>query len=338
MYKVLDNKIGAKEHFKDYAEKVRLEVESYLASKTADYRNTFVGSFLENIASSDTTSVGSGSLLEQLLIGDFQQQKVLIHEIYSDLKNEETIIPGTIANFNEVMNHLFVKKIYENSYFFIKDKHIERVGIEVCPYCGRNYIFSVAKRTKTNPNTRVKPQIDHFLPKTDYPYLALNYYNLIPSCTLCNMSPCKWTNDPIGIDHSHEYLMQPYEFRKEDIVFGYIPTTSIYKDFSVSIIMDCKKRELEEGYKGWLVLDKLYGKHNGVVTRMFVQLDSIVAREYKKYLKNKFKVPLPFLEEMPKMMFGYDLDDSQAPFIALHKFKKDIFNQIKKDVGDFSSI
>ena len=196
----------------------------------------------------------------------------------------------------------------------------------------------MAKKSKTNPNTRVKPQIDHFLPKSDYPYLALNYYNLIPSCIPCNMSPCKWTNDPIGIDHSHEYLMQPYEFRKEDVVFRYVPTTSIYKDFSVSVFMDCKKPELEVGYKGWLVLDKLYGKHNGVVTRMFVQLNSIVAREYNKYLKEKFKVPLSFLEKIPTMMFGYDLDDSQAPFIALHKFKKDIFNQIKKDVGDYSTI
>lgn len=335
MYRINDNTSGASDHYKDYAEKVRKAVETYLANHSMFIGSAYAKVFLNDISATDTSKTNTGSKLEKLLIGNFQQQKALIGDIDRDLNMEEQRLPGSTRKFLDIMKSLFVDGFYGNRFFFSKEKHIDRVGIDVCPYCGRSYIFSVNKRTRTNPNTRVKPQIDHFLPKNQYPYLALNYYNLIPSCTTCNESPCKWTNDPIGSNRGHEYLMQPYEFRSKDIVFGYIPTTKFYMDFSVSINMSCASTDLDEGYKEWLVLDKLYGKHNGEVTRMYVQLEGIVAEKYKRYLRQKFKVPESFLKKVPLMLFGYDLDDKMASQIPLHKFKKDIFRQVVQDVGAF---
>lgn len=335
MYRIEDNKNGASDHYNDYAEKVRKAVETYLAKPSLFLGSAYAKVFLYDIVATDTSKTNTGSILEKLLIGDFQQQKALIRDIDRELAKEDRRNPGSTKKFLEIMMSLFVDGFYGNRFFFDKGKHIDRVGIDVCPYCGRNYVFSVNKRTMTNPNTRVKPQIDHFLPKKQYPYLALNYYNLIPSCTTCNEAPCKWTNDPIDSDRAHEYLMQPYEFRPEDIVFGYIPTTKFYVDFSVYVSMTCDNTDLDEGYKGWLVLDKLYGRHNGEVTRVYVQLESIVADKYKKYLKQKFKVPEPFLKQVPQMLFGYGLEDKLACQIPLHKFKKDIFRQVVKDVGVF---
>ena len=47
------------------------------------------------------------------------------------------------------------------------------------------------KRFAQNPSMafsilKSKKQIDHFFPKRKYPFLALCYYNLIPSCDICN--------------------------------------------------------------------------------------------------------------------------------------------------------
>lgn len=335
MYRIEDNKTGASDHYKDYAEKVRSAVAAYLTKRSMFLGSSYAKEFLDDIATTDTSIMNTGSKLEILLIGDFRQQKALIRDIDRELEKEEQSNHGSRNRFFEIMKSLFVEDFYGNRFFFSKDKHIDRVGIDVCPYCGRNYIFSVNKRTKTNPNARVKPQIDHFLPKKQYPYLALNYYNLIPSCNTCNESPCKWTNDPIDSDRAHEYLMHPYVFRPEDIVFSYIPTTKFYLDFSVIVDMSCAKTDLDKGYKEWLVLNKLYGKHNGEVTRMYKQLEGIVAVKYKQYIKKKFKVPLSFLKDVPQMLFGYDLDDKMASQISLHKFKKDIFRQVVKDVGKF---
>jgi len=326
MFRILENKRGALEHFRDYAEKVRRSVEIYMVKKSDVLKTTYTESFLMDIVSSNTMNPNTNSLLGILLIGDFESQKCLIRTVDSNLAKEHN--KDSYKLFIDTLNELFVKQFYEKNSFFSKTAHIERVNIDVCPYCGRNYIFVVKKPTKSNPNTVVKPQIDHFLPKDSYPYLAMNYYNLIPSCTSCNLNPCKWTNDPIGIERSHEYLMQPYEFRTEDIHFSFKPGTTFYYNSSVGVFMTCNNPEHEVGYKQWLVLDKLYAKHNTVVSRMFVQLESIVSIRYHECLKNKFRIPVSFLEKMPMILFGYNLDDNQAPYITLHKFKKDIYNQI----------
>lgn len=59
---------------------------------------------------------------------------------------------------------------------------VNRLKIRVCPYCNRNYTFSVAK---TN-SPKVRAQFDHFIPKKKFPMFALCFYNLVPSCPICN--------------------------------------------------------------------------------------------------------------------------------------------------------
>lgn len=56
-----------------------------------------------------------------------------------------------------------------------------RLNVKVCPYCNRQYTFTVRGNNKS-----VHPEFDHFYPKSTYPYLALSFYNLIPSCHTCN--------------------------------------------------------------------------------------------------------------------------------------------------------
>lgn len=46
--------------------------------------------------------------------------------------------------------------------------------------------------------------LDHYYDKGKYPYLALSFYNLIPSCNICN-SKFKTTIDFKEIPHLHPY-------------------------------------------------------------------------------------------------------------------------------------
>lgn len=58
---------------------------------------------------------------------------------------------------------------------------LKKLKVTVCPYCNRQYIFTLS-------NGHVRPQFDHYYPKSRYPYLALSLYNMIPSCSICNMA------------------------------------------------------------------------------------------------------------------------------------------------------
>lgn len=78
-----------------------------------------------------------------------------------------------------------------NSYAYFK-----ALGINVCPYCNRMYVFTVNeienKQKKNGQSVPIisekitAPEIDHFLPQDKYPHLTCSFYNMIPSCKVCN--------------------------------------------------------------------------------------------------------------------------------------------------------
>lgn len=51
------------------------------------------------------------------------------------------------------------------------------LGMEVCPYCNR--MFTVTRKQGTFSKKGIRPQFDHFFPKSLYPYLQVNLYNLL---------------------------------------------------------------------------------------------------------------------------------------------------------------
>ncbi|TNF78778.1 hypothetical protein FGE05_28050 [Pseudomonas sp. ICMP22404] len=55
----------------------------------------------------------------------------------------------------------------------------------MCPYCQQSLAVTIYRDHKTSS---LRPTLDHFYPKSEYPYLALSLYNLVPSCHTCNSS------------------------------------------------------------------------------------------------------------------------------------------------------
>lgn len=109
----------------------------------------------------------------------------------------------------------FSKKesIYSNDWGAYK--LTEKLKIRSCLYCNRNYILTV-----TNCNKKIiRPELDHFFAQYQYPLLTLSFYNLIPSCHICNSNlkgkiPFKLHS------HFHPYLSS---FEKENAKFTYEP-------------------------------------------------------------------------------------------------------------------
>lgn len=323
MYRLYDeHHTKAVEHYKYYKKAFAAAVSKFT---TGLPNGSYAKLFLQDATDEKSDRV------RVLLMGTFDEQKILINQIDDDLKTLEITDDNVRKNFKAQMKKLFVDGMYDNDKFFSKSDHVKRVDIEICPYCGRSYVYYADHPTKSNPKTMVKPSIDHFLPKDNYSYLAVNYYNLIPSCTTCNNSPCKWTNDPIGITHDKEYLMHPYLFDDSKIFFSYKPTTRLYDKSYIKILMDCDNTDLDVGYKTWLNLDQFYCKHNGMVKNLYVQLAEL-QKAYQKFTGKTFSVPKDFIDRLPEIVFGFDLTPDQAKEELMYKFKKDIFVQLRKDL------
>lgn len=69
-------------------------------------------------------------------------------------------------------------------------EYFQKLGIKVCVYCNSQLAVSVNAQATENEGVinvvKAKFQVDHYLPKSDYPCFSVSLYNLYPVCSTCN--------------------------------------------------------------------------------------------------------------------------------------------------------
>jgi len=97
-----------------------------------------------------------------------------------------------IINFSTIIEQF---KTYYNNFISSENKDIvysiiDKFEVRACPYCNLSYIDVIR-----NENENIlRPALDHFYPKSKYPFFALSFFNLVPTCYECN-SPLKRVED-----------------------------------------------------------------------------------------------------------------------------------------------
>ena len=64
--------------------------------------------------------------------------------------------------------------------------YIKMLNVRYCPYCNAETVYTVRTQKADGRLGLYKSALDHFLPKSAYPYLALSLTNLVPACFRCN--------------------------------------------------------------------------------------------------------------------------------------------------------
>jgi hypothetical protein len=196
-----------------------------------------------------------------------------LDKIISIFINFDPSIKLSDNNLNQLLTAIFINTEYpkmDNSRF------LKRLEIDTCPYCNRNYTYSLSKSSK------IKPELDHFYPKSKYPFLGLNFYNLIPSCQTCNGYGAKHEFDPFI-----EGLKSPYLINDNDFLFTYILKKLDYLSplegqSSVSIRF---KRKVA-GNNRILKLTKLYNMHGDHILELIVKSKLNYSENYREYLSS----------------------------------------------------
>lgn len=75
----------------------------------------------------------------------------------------------------------------------LRHQILSTIDAPVCPYCNRQYVTLFKDKSNNNngsisqkEDSKTTADLDHFYIKSAYPFLALNAYNFIPSCQICN--------------------------------------------------------------------------------------------------------------------------------------------------------
>jgi len=137
-----------------------------------------------------------------------------MHDFFEWIKSQCT--PKNREEAKEVCKDIFH---YKNSFGKSNKTYelLNKLNVRVCPYCNRIYTITLPSKKKLKSKDDFKPTrptFDHFYSQDKYPYLALNLFNLVPSCHTCNKNKHTATDE----------IIYPYDeaFGKE-AVFRVIP-------------------------------------------------------------------------------------------------------------------
>lgn len=135
--------------------------------------------FLQYLLSHSKTVISGRPHQLAVIINHIQQTykgKRKIFNILVDPKTKKCLLKKALQDIYNYESFSKNERTKWGAYYLT-----ERLKVSVCPYCNRQ--FTTNYHSKSG---RTRPQLDHFYGKAKHPYLAVSFFNLIPSCYVCN--------------------------------------------------------------------------------------------------------------------------------------------------------
>ncbi len=238
---------------------------------------------------------------------------------------------GPVCIFLYAIKHVFVDGLYEGE--LEKAWVDKRLGLDYCPYCGNEETSFTVFNHAVNGQTVLKPELDHFLPKSLYPFFAVSFFNLVPSCNTCNHKDLKGDYNPLSFLPDGSYLfslMNPYYFDDKEVTFAYIPPVG---NQEVEIKCIIPNANLNMGYNQILAIESRYSHHRDEVRDMNERMNNYLELSIRNYGKETYRFEPEFLRLYPTMVLGFNPADKKPRKKQRFKFLKDVFTQMTHDYG-----
>lgn len=238
--------------------------------------------------------------LEEILIGN----PIVLYKLNAQVSNRMR------------KDDIYLKNILNYKWFSDKTKryciyHLAvNLDIDTCVYCNRTYTKTVSKKTKST-----RPVFDHWFPKSKFPFLALSFCNLIPSCKVCN-SDMKGS-EVFNLSNSYH----PYIDNFTDIRFSFKLEPN---NKCVPIAQASSKKGIK--FLNDFGLTDIYQSHSDEITDLFL-LKKKYGSNYLKSLKSLFR-GASSESEIYRLAFGTYIEDANFKKRPLSKLKRDILKEL----------
>lgn len=222
-----------------------------------------------------------------------------------------------LVNDNRI-TYIFNYKEFRRKFGFNLSNNLK---IECCPYCNKNYTSTLFIKRLNEKN--VFPEFDHFYPQSNFPFLSLSFYNLIPSCNVCN-THFKSNKDSAKIFHPYtKILPNHFTFKNfpNDVASLYGSGNSISLDFD----FNCTK-EINDKIKAsidFFGIKEIYETCHTDLIQKIIHKKIAFSDKYIKELESTYNL---HFDDVYSILF-----ETHHKHALLHKKP---FSKLKKDIFD----
>ncbi len=146
------------------------------------------------------------------------------------------------------------------------------LNVKTCPYCNMHYTLYANEHIQMKRKNKVvgitRFQFDHFFDKLHYPMLSMSFYNLIPSCAVCNQGK---SAKALSLTYHPYYsdIHKQFHFVLTDPLGPYT-AARVNDEVEIQLVPETgvNKAEFEE-YRDTFHLKSLYGRHGDLVQEVY---------------------------------------------------------------------
>ncbi len=245
--------------------------------------------------------------------------------VHKDWLSKKVSIAGTRQEFYKFVYDALG---YEKLRGVVLRKHISKLGLKTCYYCNAQYAIT-ADEEATTGQFYASYELDHCMPKAEYPYLSICFFNFHPSCSVCNKRKSKgYKADSMYVEKQGD-VFDMFEFSlKRSSILRYMLSND--KE-SLEIDYTCKggaaqKKKYDEVFH----ITSIYSQHKDEAEELLwkarcyqdADIDAIF-QHYRKLFPTKSK------DDFRRMLYGHHLLPSQVHKRPLNKMLSDIAKQMK---------
>lgn len=220
-------------------------------------------------------------------------------------------------------------------------KYFKDIGIKACVYCNSQLTVSVngvshhytKEKRKYKPKVVIKAkfQVDHFLPKSDYPFLSISLFNLYPVCGSCNN--CK-SDIPVSFElYSNVPLRTAQSSYKFGLTHGSVANYLLKKNIDeIEIIFNdpekpSKLLQAKGSLQDTFDIEGIYETQKDVVEELIIKAQ-IYNSSYKDTLIKSFPDLFTSASLANRVIIGNYCEPQEIHMRPMAKFVQDIAREI----------
>lgn len=308
--------------------KIKDLANEFLTSKKNKDKKKYNGNFVyseHNSTLEKIFNINDDKLFEKLITANKAEMEkyILLYKEYLISKNYTfQSIKKLVKDFpqEEIFKDLLgLYNTYENFSTKWNYKIVDAIGTRTCLYCNREYIINYDYGTK-----RTTAELDHFYPRSLYPFLSISFFNLIPSCKTCNS---KFKSDK---DTFEEKILYPYQDSLNnniDFKLKIKDTNFLNNEKGFDLDLETKNQKAENSKK-LFKLQKLYDEHKDIVLELIqkseIYSDSYIDELYQNYEGTLFRNR----EDVLRLITNGYVEDKDINKRPLSKLIKDISEEL----------
>lgn len=204
-------------------------------------------------------------------------------------------------------------------------------NIKSCVYCNAQSTLTIelkyyGKRKKKVKEVQSKLQLDHFYPKSKYPFLCTSFFNLYPTCANCNLA--KGVKDALFELYTTTDEQDEFQFKIDDKSIIEYWVNMDLNEIKVDFLSVTGNKTLRKNHNDLFKIQEIYDSNKDIAVELIVKAKAN-PESYRKMLSKSFTQIFPDESFVDRMIIGNYSKPEETFKRPMSKYTQDIARQLK---------